>query len=459
MGYAAPSTYAEKRPGSFNIMPMSANASDGPGPPEYASPPVALNHVESDHKSPRAAPNVEIPDISEQSSHTNEEHEVVDLIHDSHRHRQSDSLFHVPAQEDRPMHTGSARANDHSPSSEVGGRISGTSGEDRRSVESVHEMPKTSQLHLTSDRVVKNRHVPRQQLSSLPSGNSGVSAGRVPSEEDLYFLLLHRYRKREQTEKQLAARLRQVEIKNAELSQTAQEYQQLLEASEAASNKQADQMRAQKSVIMNIKDGYLRIKEFMKDVYTDQEALKAKATLISQDRQTLHGECEHIRSAIKEASDATISSIDSVNKFKTRIAELCQEALHLETSVHDANSKLQSEHDLLMQEQIRNAKAEKRLDEITRQQKTFNLAIQQEQQHVLSALNRIQSNLSNLDADRDVVAALPPELPALDQCVELLTGLAKVETASPADITDMVHVLRGLAERYACILPLFVYGC
>ena len=458
MAYAVHSTYAEKRPGSFNIMPMSANASDGRAASEYTSAPIALNHAESDPTSPRAAINGEIPNVSEQSSQTNGTREVVDLTHDGRRHRQSDSLLHVPAQEERPTNTGSTRDNEHSPSNKTGGQTFWTSGKDRRLVESVHEMPKTPQPHLRSDRVVKNRHVPRQQPLSLPSGSSGVSAGRVPSEEDLYFLLLHRYRKREQTEKQLAARLRQAEIINAELSQTAQENQQLLKASEAASNKQAAEMEAQKMVIVNIKDGYLKIKEFMKDVYTDQEALKAKATLISQDRQTIRGEREQIRCAIQEVSDATISSNTSMNEFKSRIAEFRQEALHLETSVHDANSKLQNEHDLLVQEQVRNTKAEKHLDEITRQQKTFNLALQQEQQHVLSALDSIQSNLSSLDADRPVVAALPPELPALDQCVELLTGLAKAETASPADVTDMVHVVRGLAERYAYILPLFIHG-
>jgi hypothetical protein len=450
------SNYVEKRPGSFNIMPMSATAPDG-RPSDHTNAPVALNHADSDHTPPSAATEVETPNISKQTSHINGTREVVDLTHDGRQHQQSDSLLHVPAQEECP-NTGSTRDYEHPPSTETVGRTFRTSGEDRRSVESVLEIQKPPQQHSRSDKVVKNRHVPRQQSLSLPSGNSGVPAGRVPSEEDLYFLLLHRYRKREQTEKQLAARLRLVEFQNAELSRTAQEYQQRLESSVAANNKQAAEMRAQKKVIVNIKDGYQKIKEFMKDVYTDQEALKAKATLISQDRQTLRGEREHLRYAIKNVNDATISSNDSMNEFKMRIAEFRQEASHLETSVHDANSKLQNEHLQLVQERARNIKAEKHLEEITRQQKTFSLAIQQEQQYVLSALNIIQTKLSNPEADRPVVAPSPPELPALDQCVELLTALAKVETASPADVTDMIHVVRGLVKRYACILQLFVHG-
>jgi hypothetical protein len=433
-------------------MPMSAAGSDEHGAHEYNGAPVALNRGDGDHTSPRAATNVEIPNISEQPGHMNEARQAVDLTRGCHRHRQSDSLLHIPAQDKRPANTASTRDNEHSPCSEKGGRTFRTSEGDRRSIESVHEIPKTPPQHLRLDRVVKNRPVPRQQPLSLPSGNSGVPAGRVPSEEDLYFLLLHRYRKREQTEKQLAARLHQVEVENTELSRTAQEYQQILEASEAASNKQAAELRAQKTVIVNIKDGYLKIKGFMKDVYTDQEALNAKAASINQDRQILRGERDDIRRAIEEANNATMSSNDSMIEIKTRVARFRQEAAHLETSVYDANSKLQIKQRLLMQERSRNIKAEHHLDEITRQQKSFSLKIQQEQQHVLSALNSIRNKLSNLEADHLVAAALPPELPALDQCVELLTVLAKVETASPADVTDMVHVVRGLAERYACII-------
>lgn len=456
LAHAVNSTTSGKRPGSFSVLPISRAGSAEHEAYEHSGEPVTLCHAEGGHVSPRIATDAEMSNPYEQPGPIYETAQVVDLTRDDRHHGQRDSAPHSTTEDDSPTNVGSPRDNGHSCSSEPGGRNPRTSAEDRRSVEKAHQTPKTPSRRLRPDRVVKNRLVPPQQPSSLPSGNSGVSTGRVPSEEDLYFLLLHRYRKREQTERQLATRLRQVETENKELAQTAQEYQQRFEASITSSSKQAAEMRAQKMVINDIKDGYLKIKEFMTNVYNDQKALKAKATSVDQDRQALRGEHDYILCAIKEANDATMSSNNSMNKIKTHVAHFRQETARLETSIHDANSKLRTEQRLLVQERSRNTNYENHIAGLTRQQQSFSFTIQQEQQHVLNALKSIRHKLSNLEADH-VVAASPPNIPALDQCVEMLTTLTKLETASPADVTDMVRVVHELAERYACTPQLSVH--
>ncbi|ERF74563.1 hypothetical protein EPUS_00693 [Endocarpon pusillum Z07020] len=410
------------------------------------SEPANSGHAKVIDLSPNIATNAEPSRSSEHTSYRKETQSVVDLTDDDRlnekRHLSSQSL----CKEDSPTHI-ELSSKSRVTSSEQGRHTPRMIAGDRGTVGSPHHSPKTPSLRARHEGVEKNRTLKQQQPSLLPSNSSAVSANRVPSEEDLYFLLLHRYRKREHIEKQLAARLRQVEAENTSLCEAAREYQKQLHDLGTSRSRQAAEIRAQKMVINDIKNGYVKIKDYMKMVHNEQESLKAKAISMGQEKRALRDEHDGIHQAIEEAIDSTTSSSHAINKLKTHLLEVRHDAAYFEETANKANLKLQGEQQLLVQERQKNRKYENHIVDITRQQDRLSLVIKREQQHVLNALNSIKDKLTGLEVNH-ATAAVPPTLPALDQCVEMLSALIKVETASPADVTDMIQVVNALIKSF-----------
>ncbi|KAF7505224.1 hypothetical protein GJ744_001153 [Endocarpon pusillum] len=437
----------ELRLDSISVLPVSRA---GAGLDKYradGSEQANSGHAKFIDLSPNIATNAEPSRSSEHNSYRKETQSVVDLTDDDrlneNRHLSSQSI----CKEDSPAHIELSNKSRVTPCSEQGRRTPRIVAGDRGIVGSPHLSPKTPALRARNEGVGKNRTLKQQQPSLLPSNNSAVSANRVPSEEDLYFLLLHRYRKREHTEKQLAARLRQVEAENTNLCEAAREYQRQLQDLGASSSRQAAEIRAQKMVINDIKNGYAKIKDYMTMVYNDQENLKAKAISMGQEKRALRDEHDRIHQAIEEAIDTTTSSSHAINKLKTHLLEVRHDAAYFEETANKAQLKLHGEQQLLVQERQKSRKYENHIVDITRQQDRLSLVIKQEQQHILNALNSIQGKLTGLEVDR-ATAAVPPTLPALDQCVKMLSALVKVETASPVDVADMIQVVNALAKSF-----------
>jgi chromosome segregation ATPase len=278
----------------------------------------------------------------------------------------------------------------------------------------------------------------------VPHRASVGSTVPAPSEEDLYCLLLHRYRKRESVERNLQVRLRQLEAENMRLSDTTKEYEEKLNMSATTGTKQAARLKAQKIVIDDIKKSYSKIKDFMKGVCEDQETLRGKAAALNQERQKLQDESQGFRYIIEEAQNTTASSRNTVNKIRADFTEVRQQTAYLEISLQEAKLELHNERNLLMQEKQRNARYENHIAELTRKQSDFSSTIQREQQSLLNVLKKIDDKIGYLETKVGNVP--PPDLPALEQCVEMLRVLTKVETASPGDVADMIRVVQGLTE-------------
>lgn len=436
----------ELRPDFISVLPVSRVGAGLDKNRADDTEPANSDHAKVIDLSPKIGTNAEPSRSSEHTSYRKETQSVVDLTDDDRlnekRHLSSQSI----CKEDSPTHIELSSKGRATSCSEQGRSTPRMVAGARGTVGSAHRSPKTPSLRARHEGVEKNRTIKQQQPALLHSNNSAVSANRVPSEEDLYFLLLHRYRKREHTEKQLAARLRQVEAENTNLCEAAREYQKQLHDLGTCSSRQAAEIRAQKMVIHDIQNGYAKIKDYMTIVYNDQESLKAKAISMGQEKHALRDEHDRIHQAIEEAIDSTTSSSHAINKLKTQFLEVRHDAVYLEETANKANLKLQGEQQELVQERQKSRKYENHIVDITRQQDRLSLVIKQEQQHVLNALNSIKEKLTGLEADH-ATAAVPPTLPALDQCVKMLSALVKVETASPAVVTDMIQAVNALTKR------------
>ncbi len=438
----------KQRPSDLSMAPILRADQDPYDDGRHSTDPAGLSDEKASDASHRVAKIAQISAGKGLVGSLTEMPGVVDLTDDNRRSGQIDVASQSMAEDNSHTQAGAPKGNGHASVSELGQQTPEDSMQGRRSVARESPMKRRPLQPVKQTKVTKRTPIQQQQPSSLPLGISGAPTGSTPSEEDLYYLLLHRYRKREQIEKRLTARLRQLERENGDLCQTAQQTQQQLEASITSGTKQADKLRAQKMAIDEIRNGYLKIKNFMTDVCEDQKILKAKTTSVEKDRQTLRDEHNYLHHSINEAQNATTSSSNTLTKVKRDLAEMRRETAHLEMSLHDARLELRNEQQRLAQEKCRNTKYQNHIVEITRTRDNFNSTVQQGQQHLLNGLKNIKDKFHNLETNQ-LMAPPPPNLAALDQCVEMLKALTKVETASPADVTDMIQVIQGLTERYA----------
>jgi hypothetical protein len=440
--------------GGFSIFPIARAGPGSQADGDIDSTPASLIQKHASTSSPAVTIDGEVSFLDKQPCALKADSMVVDRTYDKHPSGGMDRVASIVIEDGSSTNVGSPIDKGRPLGSKTGGTSYGAFSRPRPHSGRQSPSPKTPSHLMKRSKVVKNLGNAQPQLLSLPLGNSGVSTARAPSEEDLYFLLLHRYRKREQTEKQLAARLQELESEKAELCEAAEHYRQRLEASTTSCNIYETQIRAQEVSIDEIKDGFLRIKNYMTQVENDQRYLIATAASIDQHGLELRNHRGHIQQSVEEAQEAATSSSNSLKEVQTQLADLLRESAQLEMCVHDAKLELKNNQISLTEERRRSAKYENHIAEITTGQTNFSIAVQQEQKKVLTALQCIKTQLSNLEAVR-IPALSPPDPPALDQCVEMLTALTKVETASPADITDVIQVVQGLTDRYSCatILP------
>jgi hypothetical protein len=295
-------------------------------------------------------------------------------------------------------------------------------------------------------KVTKKVPTLRHRSQLLPPGHLSGPQSRGPSEEDLYFLLLHRMRQREQTDKQLAARLKQLEGEKGNLSEELEDYAERLHNSVETTNRQTAEIEAQKTIIDNIKKSYVKIQDFMTSIQNDQIALTTQAQSMKEDNRALREENVQLQGLMQEAKGVNVSSSKSFGNIKTDIVTARQQNSDLENSLCLVKTELWNERKLLAEEKRRNTRFEQHIVELTRKQDNFSTTIIQEQQHLLNALGTIRGKLINMET-RSYSAGESSSLPAVDKCVEMLDALTKAETADSADFADMIQVVQALTER------------
>lgn len=434
----------KKLPSGLSTMSASRADAERHGDRGDSDEQASVDHEKAEGVSTSTPMNAKISTSHDQVGCLSEPLQADDLTFQDCRSGQVDVAPNSTSEPSGTAHVGSLTDNGHSISSGAGREPSEQRGLDFHP--SASSAPKSPLQPVRPMKVTKRPPKAQQPPLYTALATTDAPTGRTPSEEDLYILLLHRYRKREHTEKQLAIRLRQSEAENAKLCQAAEDYRQRLETSATSASRQAAQIRAQETVIDDIKDSNARIKSFMTALYEDRKVLRAEATSMNQETERLREERDRLQRDVDEAKKVVHSSGSAMDNIKRHLAEFRQETGHLEISFHDAKLELQNKQKLLSQERRKAIRYENYIAELTRKQHNFSFTVQQEQQHLLNALRGISEKLSHLENERAIVT-FPPNLPALDECAEMLRGLTKVETAGPQDIADMVQVAQGLTER------------
>ena len=290
--------------------------------------------------------------------------------------------------------------------------------------------------------------VPRQvafQTQSLPE-----VVDQVPSEEDLYFLLLHRLRQREGADKSSKARLHQLEHENAMLHDKVQGCAQRVDSLHAAADGKDAEICRQKAVINDTKRKCASIKEFMKKIRDDRDVLRTKFDLMSQQHQELQNDRHSFSQCLEAAQNSAQSSSGVIARFNGRVGDIRHETSHLSSLLRETKNRLTGEQQLLIQEKQKNAVLEAQIHSMSHKQESSIGSILQEQQHFCEIMKTLRDKVCQVQRGQDSVELI--QGPALRHCQDMLMALCQVEVVTSADMKDVIQVVGGLRQRYVMFL-------
>jgi hypothetical protein len=306
---------------------------------------------------------------------------------------------------------------------------------------------------LSKPRLVGHQAAPGSQgttdppnITAITSGPISASRNTTPSEEDLFYLLMHRQRQRKDIETRLLVRQKHLETVNARLSQRNQSYQHRLSASRVDRDKSAAEASVQKVALEDLKTRFQKLKTFVNGLGNDYSALRQQADQIKLSQQGLLHEKEDIFRDLQNCRTASVASERSINSIVSNVAKVRQNVAPLEQSLLETTKTLEGGRRLLSKEQQKNKRLEKYLLQVANTQNRYSSAIQDEQKAVLKQLKEITMKVNAVEK-ATTAETQPLLLPGLDECVRMLTTLHDADRVGPADITKVADALKNLSQR------------
>ena len=302
----------------------------------------------------------------------------------------------------------------------------------------------------------KSTHIPSEPRNSFDiarfnppvalNGTVAPPSGGGPSEEDLFYLLMHRQRQRKDVETRLMARYKQLEDSNARLNIQNRQYKSQLDAGRACQDKSSSELSNQKAALEDFKARFSKLKSFVNGLSNDYHGLRQEADKIKSSQQALSIEKEDVNRELQAMRTASTTAERSLRSISAHMGNIRADVAPLEQSLHDTQVTLRVERSLLLKEQRKIQRLETYLVQVASTQNRYSVAIQDEQKVMLEQLRLITKKITTV---QDVTSAEPQplDLPGLNECLKIVKVLHDADRVAPADITKVADAVTTLSHR------------
>jgi len=319
----------------------------------------------------------------------------------------------------------------------------------RRAVEKpmrVYKAVATPQRALQPAALVGQQVAELRHVTAVSDGPIAPSRDTQPSEEDLFYLLMHRQRQRKDVETRVMVRQKQLETANARLAQQNENFQRQLSVACTSQDQSAAEASLQKVAMEDFKARFQKLKGFVNGLINDYGALRQQADQMKNSQQSLLNEKEHLYRELQGFEIASAASERTMSNIVSTVAKVRQSMGPLEQSLVDSKKTLEGESRLLSKEREKNKRLETYLLQVATTQNRYSSAIQNEQKAILDQLRDITSKIHIVEK-ATMAEPQPLQLRGLDECVRMLTKLHDADRVVPADITQVTDAVRTLSQR------------
>lgn len=267
-----------------------------------------------------------------------------------------------------------------------------------------------------------------------------------PSEEDLFYMLIHRLKKRDEMEAETAAMKERIEEELFELTRANDNLRCKLRESELICKNKQEQLNARNSLVERWKVKFSKLRTFVTSVGNDFEVLRKEGQLLKSTQNSLFQEKDHIHEALKQMSNSTDQLRTRWSQHRETITGAQQEFNSLEKSLLVATTKLTDTDKLISMERNRVATLENYIKNYSDRHQKQAAEIEQKQCQTISKIDTIHKNLEgswNLSQ-----SSSKGEMESgFSSCISLLKSLSQQQTVKPHDLDKVESAIRDLSTR------------
>ncbi|KAK2761645.1 hypothetical protein FQN54_001473 [Arachnomyces sp. PD_36] len=302
-------------------------------------------------------------------------------------------------------------------------------------------------------KVMKRQHKDKGRPGKPPqlphdTGFSTEGLSSQPSEEDLFYLLIHRLRQREDSEAASAALREQMEAQIRDITQENEELQiQLGQANDKCQNQESE-IGAHRGLIDRWKAKFGKLRAFITGIGNDYECLRKEGQTIKSTQSTLAGESRAINESLRHLFENTDRIEQQWSKRQDQWTQIRHDIGCLEQSLTVAQRKVDDGRQLLLQEKQRVSVLENFIrDHSLKQQKQASSILQQQAETV----HKLDSLFDHIQESRDdSLRAFKSEVqPEITECLKIVKVLSDRDSMGPRDLETVHDAIHTLSTRLA----------
>ncbi|OJD19543.1 hypothetical protein AJ78_00514 [Emergomyces pasteurianus Ep9510] len=267
------------------------------------------------------------------------------------------------------------------------------------------------------------------------------------SEQDLFYMLILRLKKRDEMDAETTAMKERMEGEMLKLTRVNDSLRCKLRESEFNCENQQAQLRTRDSLVERWKVKFSKLRAFVTGVGTEFEALRKEGQRLKSAQGSLFQEKEQIHETLKQMSNSTDQLKTRWSQHRANISEARQELNSLERSLIMATTKVTDTEKLISVERNRAATMENYIKNYSERHHRQVADIQQKQSQTVTTIDAIHKHLEG--SWNFSQSSFKDEMESgFSSCVSLLKLLSQRQTVNPQDLDKVDRAIRDLSSKF-----------
>lgn len=285
---------------------------------------------------------------------------------------------------------------------------------------------------------VRNSTVASFSVTPAPTGQ--------PSEADLFYMLIHKLKRRDDAEAASVAMREQMEEKLRKAGDENKALTAQLNQAMIRYKKQGAEMTSQRGLIERWKVKFGKLRGVVKGIGDDQESIRDEGQRLKSTQSSLFQEKSQFFEQVKVISNATETVGQKLSNQRRQVSEIRHAAADLDHLVVRLKTQLADREISLVRERNHAARLEGHIENASKGHLRIAKEIRKDQIGTLSKIERIYKHIDA--SSKDHLETFRADLrPLLETSTEMLNIAKETEIVDPAQLRLVESLIRNLDHQ------------
>ncbi|KAL2012336.1 hypothetical protein VTN00DRAFT_5054 [Thermoascus crustaceus] len=301
---------------------------------------------------------------------------------------------------------------------------------------------------------VSKRHNKQKTKATKPGPSTPVptfNSSPQPSEEELFYLIIHRLRQREENEAAASAIHEQLKTEILGLNEENQSLRAQLEESDIRQRKQESELSSHRGQVEYWRTKLAKLKRFLNGLGKDYENLRSEARNLKSTQISLSEEKGELIKCIQDMKSNVDQVASKISKHPGQLTEMSKTIQSLIESLRSAEEKTEAHRKRLLEEQEQVSTLQDYIQNSSKKQdKKLNL-IRNKQSEVLSKLSLAIDHVNKQwqSSHTNLQSVLGPAVNESSQLIKALHDKELVEKTDLERIKESIGAVTAGVQSFA----------